>query len=182
MTQDGSAMTHAELVQRAARWLRYSVGCGVVFSEHTAGFEFPDAMGWKRSWSFVVECKVSRADFFADRKKPTRAGYDVRPGASCYYMTPPQLIAPVELPDGWGLVEVADARHANVRVIVKPKPDDGVDDRTTDQLRREVGRLYQEVRRYQAQGITYKKLADVLKAPTTLPLPDPPGSASPEEP
>jgi hypothetical protein len=159
-------MTHDDLVRRAIRWLKGTIGCGVVLSEHTAGREFPDAMGWRRRWSYVVECKVSRADFFADQKKPSRAGYDVRPALRCYYMTPLEMVKPEELPDGWGLLEVARAVRGNVRVIVEPKPENTwQDDRTAGQLLCEVERLYQEVRRYQAQGLRYKTFAEFHERP-----------------
>ena len=67
-------MTHAQLVERAVRWLR-AYRCGVVLSEQACvSGEMPDAIGWKRaSHSVLVECKVTRADFLADRGKPFRA-------------------------------------------------------------------------------------------------------------
>ena len=66
-------MTHAQLVQQAVRWLR-SRRCGVVLSEQAcASGEMPDAIGWKRAChSVLVECKISHADFLADREKPWR--------------------------------------------------------------------------------------------------------------
>lgn len=135
------------------------MGCGVVFAEHTAGFEHPDAMGWKYgTWSIVVECKVSRADFFADRKKPTRAAYEKRPAAHCYYLVPTGLVSPNELPDGWGLLYVDGKR---VRVMKAPLPELRVCDRTTRQLTDELYRLYCEVRRYQIHGLTYPKLSQI---------------------
>lgn len=122
-------------------------------------FEHPDAMGWRRAGreSFVVECKVSRNDFYADRRKPTRSSYDQRPGLLCYYMTPSGLVSPNELPDGWGLLY---AEPRMIRTIHNAKPEASlVDDRTAQQLRGELERLYCEVRRYQVNGITYPKVA-----------------------
>ena len=48
--------------------------CGVVLSEQACvSGEMPDAIGWKRAnHSVLVECKVTRADFLADRGKPFR--------------------------------------------------------------------------------------------------------------
>lgn len=151
-------MTHADLVAVAARWLRKTKGCGVVFTEHTAGFEHPDAMGWKSGFSYLVECKVSRADFFADQKKPGRSVESERPGFKCWYLTPPGLVTHDELPTGWGLLEW-NGRQVNVRHDV-PR---SYDDRDTDTLRKEIYRLYCEVRRYQLHGITYPPLTKRLR-------------------
>src|ERR1700683_5522569 len=68
------AMRHAQLVARAADWLRSRYGCGIVLSEqYCASGEVPDVIGWKASCqSVLVECKVSRADFLADAGKSFR--------------------------------------------------------------------------------------------------------------
>jgi len=60
-------MTHAQLVEKAVRWLR-NYRCGVVLSEQACvSGEMPDAIGWKRAChSVLVECKVTRSDFLAD--------------------------------------------------------------------------------------------------------------------
>ncbi len=109
-------MTHAQLVACAVRWLR-SYRCGIVLSEQAcASGEMPDAIGWKgRCHSVVVECKVSRADFFADRDKPFRRDPNVALGCERLYLTPRSLIAESELPDGWGLLEY-HARKVSMRV------------------------------------------------------------------
>ena len=72
-TREAEVMTHGQLVERAVRWLR-SYRCGVVLSEQACvSGEMPDAIGWKRAnHSVLVECKVTRADFLADRGKPFR--------------------------------------------------------------------------------------------------------------
>ena len=86
-------MTHAQLVERAVRWLR-SYRCGVVLSEQACvSGEMPDAIGWKRaSHSVLVECKVTRADFLADRGKPFRAKPEQGVGSERFYLTPPGLV------------------------------------------------------------------------------------------
>jgi len=99
-------MTHAQLVEKAVRWLR-SYRCGVVLSEQacTSG-EMPDAIGWKQAChSVLVECKVSRADFLADREKSFRQKPERGVGSERFYLTPPALIKIKELPTGWGLLE-----------------------------------------------------------------------------
>ena len=66
-------MTHAELCERARRWLKGSRRCHPVYSDNASCSEIPDAIGWSShfSWcgSTVVECKVSVSDFYADKKK-----------------------------------------------------------------------------------------------------------------
>ncbi|HSB76357.1 MAG TPA: hypothetical protein VLC12_11955 [Terriglobales bacterium] len=78
----------------------------------------PDAIGWKgKCRSVVVECKVSRADFLADRAKPFRQDPQIALGCERYYLAPAGLIAPGELPPGWGLLECAGRK---VELRVKP--------------------------------------------------------------
>jgi hypothetical protein len=112
-------MTHAELVQRAARWLAKTKRCAVVATEiatSSATGESPDAIGWWGGWSHLVECKASRSDFLADKRKPFRIDPAQGLGDYRWYMAPPGLISPEELPAGWGLLEV----HANqVRMVRK---------------------------------------------------------------
>jgi len=100
-------MTHAQLVERAVAWLR-GYRCGVVLSEQACiSGEMPDAIGWKRaSHSVLIECKVSRADFLADRDKPFRRESDQGLGCERFYLTPSDLLEAKELPAGWGLLEV----------------------------------------------------------------------------
>ena len=99
-------MTHAQLVEKAIRWLR-SYGCGVVLSEQAcASGEMPDAIGWKRAChSVLIECKVTRSDFLADRSKPFRL--DPQEGVGCerFYLVPAGMVRREELPVGWGLLE-----------------------------------------------------------------------------
>jgi hypothetical protein len=104
-------MTHAQLVERAVRWLR-AYRCGVVLSEQACvSGEMPDAIGWKRaSHSVLVECKVTRADFLADRGKPFRAKPEQGVGCERFYFTPPGLVEVDELPAGWGLLELRRGR------------------------------------------------------------------------
>jgi len=99
-------MTHAELVARAVKWLTNTVRCQVAASElYNASSEIPDAMGWKSWASWLVECKTSRADFFRDQHKLVRRS-GLGMGNFRYYMTPPRLVDPSEVPAGWGLLEV----------------------------------------------------------------------------
>lgn len=100
-------MTHAELVVRAERWLKQR-GCGVVirdpFQSWTESGEQPDAIGWRDGISILVECKVSRADFLADKTKHFRLDPTKGMGDWRFYLTPPGVASPEDLPAGWGLI------------------------------------------------------------------------------
>ena len=115
-------MTHADLVDLAVHWLRSRYRCGIILSEQACcSGETPDVIGWKkRCRSVVVECKISRADFLADRNKPWRINSDIALGCERFYLAPQGLIRPDELPNGWGLLEV-HRREVRVAVPVSPR-------------------------------------------------------------
>jgi hypothetical protein len=101
-------MTHDELCERAARWLRNTRRCRLVLREVVSyAGEIPDAIGWQAStgFSIMVECKTSRGDFHRDAHKWAR-GSPHSIGQMRFYMTPAGLLRIHELPDGWGLLEV----------------------------------------------------------------------------
>jgi len=104
-------MTHAQFVEKAVRWLR-SYRCGVVLSEQACvSGEMPDAIGWKRAChSVLVECKVTRSDFLADRAKPFRVKPQQGVGCERFYLAPAEMIGIEELPQGWGLLELHSGR------------------------------------------------------------------------
>lgn len=111
-------MTHQELCALAVKWLQRAPGrdgpaCQVAFSESRCLWngEIPDAIGFRTvaddRASVVVEVKVSRSDFLADRAKPHRQSGEQGMGMYRYYMAPEGLIDVAELPARWGLVEVS---------------------------------------------------------------------------
>lgn len=80
-------MTHSEPCKLAVGWLkrphsRGGHGCTVAIDECLTGWtgEIPDAIGFRfsgrvgdpGSGTVLVECKVTRSDFLADRSKPHR--------------------------------------------------------------------------------------------------------------
>ena len=95
--------------------------CGVVLSEQACvSGEMPDAIGWKKAChSVLVESKVSRADFVADRDKPFRQKPETGVGCERYYLAPRGLIHPEELPEGWGLLEVCGREIERVKASAK---------------------------------------------------------------
>jgi hypothetical protein len=149
-------MTHSQLVERAVRWLR-AYGCGVVLSEQACvSGEMPDAIGWKQAChSVLVECKVTRADFLADRAKPFRQKPEKGVGSERYYLTPPELITADELPTGWGLLEFRRGRIAMLRASVKNL-------RTATGFRYEMNLLLASLRRVEVR-IEPQSITDFLK-------------------
>jgi len=100
-------MTHEKLIAKAVAWLR-GYRCGIVLSEQScASGETPDAIGWRRGChSVIVECKISRADFFIDQEKPFRRKPERGMGCERFYLAPTGLLDQKELPTGWGLLEI----------------------------------------------------------------------------
>jgi hypothetical protein len=120
-------LTHANLCGIAVRWLKRpnnagGHGCHIAMSEcrpETTG-EAPDAIGFRAGHldgSVVVEVKVSRSDFLADRAKPHRAE-GAGMGTWRYYMAPAGLLTPEDMPYRWGLLEVN--RRGHVKALAGP--------------------------------------------------------------
>jgi hypothetical protein len=149
-------MNHAQLVEKAVRWLR-SYRCGVVLSEQACvSGEMPDAIGWKQaSHSVLVECKITRADFLADREKPFRQKPERGVGSERFYLTPPALIKLEELPTGWGLLEY---RRGHIELL-QPSAKNL---RTTVGFRYEMNLLLSSLRRVEVR-IEPQSITDFLK-------------------
>ena len=104
-------MSHAELVKLACVWLKRQ-RCVVILPEarHNATIEIPDAIGWTYDGrSLVVECKASRADFLADKKKPHR---QFGMGTFRYFLAPKGILFQSDFPGpfdsqpcSWGWIE-----------------------------------------------------------------------------
>jgi len=109
-------MTHAEMVRRARNYLwamepfeglaRPAVICTEVSASRSA--ENPDVFGvGPDGVSYLIECKVSRADFLGDRNKPHRSA-ELHLGAYRWFCAPSGIIQPHELPKGWGLLQIVN--------------------------------------------------------------------------
>lgn len=119
--------SHKDLCKLAVDWLkrpasRNGPGCLVAVSEtqNYLSNEVPDAIGWRPlchggAGSTVVEVKVSRADFLADRQKPHRMDPAIGMGAYRYYLAPEGVIRQEDLPARWGLIEVTKRGSIKVR-------------------------------------------------------------------
>ena len=150
-------MSHAQIVKLAVDWLR-RYRCGVVLSEQACvSGEVPDAIGWKgKCHSVVIECKVNRADFLADRSKPFRQNPDLALGCERFYMTPSGLITEAELPPGWGLLECS-ARKVEMR-----RKAAGRNQRTVSGLMYEMNLLLASLRRVEIR-IEPQSITEFLK-------------------
>ena len=143
-------ITHDDLVESAARWLRKENY--IVITEMSDGVsEKPDAIGWRAgSETTLIECKVSRSDFLADKKKYSRQRLGM--GDLRYYLTPKGLISTDELPHMWGLLEYKNKRN-HPRIAMQPMEHQEKD------LRAEMGLICTALRRIgglREEGISVK--------------------------
>lgn len=105
-------LSHRQLCELGARW---------IFNErHPAGYEWriliepgyreelPDVFAFTRNYSTLIECKASRADFLADRKKPFRQDPQMGIGMRRYYLVNEGVAKQEEMPPGWQLLIAYD--------------------------------------------------------------------------
>lgn len=158
-------MTHDDLVKRAVKWLKsavyaknpsptgtidrvwYKPGCGVAVPELVSGNygEIPDAFGWGLDYSWLVECKASRSDFLANKRKLTTGIASYR-----FFLCPPDMISASELPDGWGLLY---CHPKKISVIAWPIKN------TNRNIRGEMAMMYSLLRRVEIRGLLKRCLA-----------------------
>jgi len=112
--------THKDLIPIAYKWALKRASCGVAFRELvTLSSECPDVLGVQGGANTVlIEVKVSRSDFLADRKKPFRIHPEKGMGTYRFYMCPAGLIKPEDLPHNWGLIYVS--LDGKPRCVVNP--------------------------------------------------------------
>jgi hypothetical protein len=149
---------HQQLVRLAEEWLRHRYGCGIVLSEQScASGETPDVIAWKgKCRSVLVECKISRADFLADRDKPFRRSPELGMGCERFYLAPERLIRADDLPAKWGLLEV---KGREVTLAVRPSR---VSQRSQTGLMMEMNLLLASLRRVEVR-IEPRTITDFLK-------------------
>lgn len=109
-------MTHKELVSSAYKWVLNRAGCGMAFKELytlACNGEYPDVIGFS-SWgkSVLIECKASRSDFHADKKKMFRMYPEQGMGRYRFYCCPTGLLKREDLPENWGLIYVNEQGRA----------------------------------------------------------------------
>jgi len=76
--------------------------------------EIPDVIGFSAYRSILIECKVSRADFLRDKRKPHR-NYIRALGNLRYFLTLPNVACPEDIKNGWGLLYATDKEITEVK-------------------------------------------------------------------
>jgi len=113
-------LDHSALVLQAEKWLK-SQGCGIVikdpFRATTNSGEQPDAIGWRDGLSILIECKSSRSDFLADKRKRFRKYPSLGMGDWRFYLCPKGVIISEDLPKGWGLLYATNKQITKVHNI-----------------------------------------------------------------
>lgn len=179
--------THKDLVKLAVAWLKRGVPynqeepqwkrkCTFVLAEIvTAAFENPDAMGFDSGYSIVVECKTSRSDFFADRKKSHMYEATRGMGRMRWYLVPKGLVKPEETPEWCGLA-YANGRSVEVVKFAPHRELDGLGSMQECQVLQSCVRRFQlgvpfDVRtgRFETVEEAQKKLRGVKDEPPAVP-------------
>lgn len=96
-------LSHDTLVELARRFLFRK--CPIVLTELCSLDEQPDAIGWQDGLSTIIECKISTADFYADKRKVFRKHPYLGMGNFRYFLTPRGLLDNCTIPHGWGILE-----------------------------------------------------------------------------
>ena len=113
MNQKKGKLTHKELCLLGARWVfneSYSVEKDPWRILIEPGFreEMPDVFAFNKYHSVLIECKTSRADFLADKKKPFRQNPQLGIGQRRFYLVNEGVATQDEMPDRWQLLIAYD--------------------------------------------------------------------------
>lgn len=129
----GIEPTHLNLTKIAAKWLRKrNQKCAVIVTNAFAIDSFgtmargeqPDAIGWWNNTSTLVECKISREDFFRNYKKKHQGM-----GRQRYFLIPEGLVELSEVPETWGLLSW-DGRKVSIALDAPYREDYDQDQET----------------------------------------------------
>ncbi|GAB3164792.1 hypothetical protein [Telluribacter humicola] len=155
---------HRKLVEIAYKWVLNNASCGVAFKElvtTACNGECPDVIGFGAwGYSVLIEVKVSRADFHADKKKSFRQHPELGMGSRRFYCCPTGMIKKEDLPQGWGLIYVNEKGRATCvynpyRQFLQVPPSVGHDERIEalpKNIKAEHGLMYSALRRLHIRG------------------------------
>lgn len=118
LKKDTPKLTHSQLVDLAGRYLQRKLYCKMVFQECSTIERVFDAIGYQSNTGYMIEVKVSRADFFADRKKK----HFGNPSANKhFYLVPAGLVEEKDLPEGYGLLYAHSDKLSGIEQVVYGK-------------------------------------------------------------
>jgi hypothetical protein len=86
--------------------------------------EIPDALGFKGNCSIVVERKISRSDFLADREKPFRRNPARGLGDHRYFLSPEGIITAQDELNGWGLLYLKKEKSKRIVCPITTRVED----------------------------------------------------------
>jgi len=98
---------HSALVALAHQILK-RMGYPYILCEPGFRDEMPDAFGMSENMTCLIECKATRSDFLADRKKDFRIHPEKGIGQQRIYLVNKGVCTPEELPQGWQMIEAVD--------------------------------------------------------------------------
>ena len=106
----GKKLTHRELCELGARWINQEYGGGTWHILVETGYrkENPDVFAFCKYYSVLIECKASRSDFLADKKKPFRQNPQLGIGRMRYYLVNEGVATQEDMPEGWQLLIAYD--------------------------------------------------------------------------
>lgn len=101
--------THHQLCELAGRFLKHVQHYDKILIETGYRKENPDAFGIDKYGSTLIECKASRSDFLADKKKPFRINPANGIGMTRFYLVNEGVIKKEDdVPDGWQVLVAKD--------------------------------------------------------------------------
>lgn len=109
-------MNHKDVVARAVEWAQSRHQ--LVIRERSAIYEIPDVVGISYSYTTMIECKASRSDFLADKKKLSRLDGNYCVGNYRIYCAPKGILNESEIPDGWGFLEIYPSGFLKLNVNI----------------------------------------------------------------
>jgi hypothetical protein len=121
--QTKKELTHKKLCKIAQDYLAgHRFNCPVVVTELSCYKvdEIPDALGFQNDGrSILIECKVSKADYLADRKKLFRQAEYLGMGNEMYFLIPYGVIEKKDYPEKWGVL----IYHPGGMIRMEQKPE-----------------------------------------------------------
>lgn len=106
-------MNHKALCLLGARYAK-THGFDRIIIEPGFRKEQPDVFAFNKTGSVLIECKVSRSDFLADKKKPFREDPKLGVGKWRYYLVAEGVATQEDMPPGWLLLIAKDENTIEV--------------------------------------------------------------------